>query len=88
METKQHVNKKPNRSVIKSKRKSETPHDKWKWKYNFPKSAAKVVQKVMHIVMQVFPKKTRNISNKTPNLPTERIRKKSRQSPKSAEGRK
>ena len=28
--------------------------------------------------MQAFLKKTRNISNKTPNLPTERIRKKSK----------
>ena len=40
--------------------------------------AAKVVQKGKCIVMQAFLKKTRNISNKTPNLPTEKIRKKSK----------
>jgi len=40
--------------------------------------AAKVVQKGKCIVMQVFFKKTRNISNKTPNLPTERIRKRAK----------
>ena len=80
---------------MKSKKKSEIPHEKWQWKYNLTKSTGCIKSNSKR---EVHSSKgfthshthththTQNPSNEQPNLPAKKVRKK--QNPNSEKGRK